>query len=358
MRKLTAMVLAGIMACSFLSGCGGSKTATPQSTAKAAEEPAASGDSGDMPKVTATLAIMLAPDHPQCISAQNVLAKKVSEATTGNFTIDVQTNGALGSDAETVEATIMGTMYMTGTSAATLATVDPNWYILDIPYVFTSKEQARDALDGKLGEYLSKSLEETCGMICLGFGESGMRNLSNNSKEITSPADLSGMKIRVLENKYHLDTFQILGANPTAMSFSEVYTAMQTKQIDGQDNPITITATNKFYEVQKFYTKTEHMFCANTVTVNAEWFYSLPEEYQKILRSAVGDMIKEQRRLIDENEKSYIEEMEKSGCKVTELTDAQKQEFVDATQKIRDDFAAEFGEAGKTMLELAAEYQK
>lgn len=361
MKKTVAMVLTGVLACSMLSGCGGSGSGTSGGSAAApdaANTEAAAGASEDMPEVTATLAIMLAPDHPQCIAAQDVLAKEVSEATGGKFTIDVQTNGTLGSDAETVEATIMGTMDMTGTAAATLATVDPNWYILDIPYVFTSKEQAREALDGKLGEYLSKSLEESNGMICLGFGESGMRNLSNNSKEITSPADLSGMKIRVLENKYHLATFQALGANPTAMSFSEVYTAMQTKQIDGQDNPITITSTNKFYEVQKHYTLTEHMFCANTVTVNAKWFNSLPESYQTILRDAVKNMIKEQRRLIDENEKAYVKEMEEKGCNVTALTDEQKQSFVDATEKVREDFAKEFGDSGKTMLDLAAEYEK
>lgn len=367
MKKTVAMALVGAMTCSLLSGCGnsGSRTNSGSTTAAggdtAAAESAANtttGGAADMPEVSTTLAIMLAPDHPQCVAAQNILAKEVSDATGGKFKIDVQTNGALGSDSETVEATIMGTMDMTGTSAATLAAVDPSWYILDVPYVFTSKEQAREALDGKLGEYLSNSLEESCGMICLGFGESGMRNLSNNSKEITAPADLSGMKIRVLENKYHLATFQALGANPTAMSFSEVYTAMQTKQIDGQDNPITITSTNKFYEVQKHYTLTEHMFCANTVTVNAKWFRSLPESYQQILKDAVKNMIKEQRRLIDENEKVYLKEMEEKGCKVTTLTDEQKQGFADATQKVRDDFAKEFGESGKTMIDLAAEYEK
>ena len=367
MKKLMVLALAMMMSVSMLGGCGSSSTASTTAAAEAAEteaaeaadtEAAEAADTADedLPEVHVTFCNMLAEDHPQSIAAKEVLAKEVSEATGGKFTIDVQVNGVLGSDAETVEATTMGNMEMCGPAAATLATLDSNWYVLDIPYVFLSPTQARNALDGELGEYLADSLEQTAGLICLAVGESGMRNLSNNTKEITSPEDLAGMKIRVLENKYHLSTFSALGANPTAMAFGEVYTAMQTNQIDGQDNPITITCTNKFYEVQSYYTLTQHMFCANTVCVNAEWFYSLPESYQEILRQAAADMIAEQRRLIDENEASYVEEMEANGCKVTELTDDQKQAFVDATQTVRDEFVEEFGEAGQNMLDLAAKY--
>lgn len=349
MKRLAALLMVGMMMCATLTGCGGNSSTQGGSSA------AVSG--GDaQPKVSATFCNMLATDHPQSVAASQVLAPEISEKTGGNFTIDVQVNGAMGSDAETTEATIMGNMNMTGPACATLATIDANWYILDVPYVFLSKEHARAALDGELGQYLSDSLEQTCGLICLGYGESGMRNLSNNTVAVTSPADMKGMKIRVLENKYHLAAFTAMGANPTPMAFSEVYTALQMAQIDGQDNPITITCTSKFYEVQKYYTLTEHLFCGNCVVVNAEWFHGLPEEYQTALREAVKDMITEQRRLIDENEAAYLEEMEAAGCQIVTLTEEQKQAFVDATQSVRDDFLAEFGEAGQTMLDLAAKY--
>lgn len=112
---------------------------------------------------------------------------------------------------------------MTGPSAATLATVDKNWYILDVPYVFISKEHARKALDGALGKYLSDSLEKSRGLICLGYGESGMRNISNNKREIKSVTDLSGMKIRVLENKYHLATFKASAPTPRQWLLGGLY---------------------------------------------------------------------------------------------------------------------------------------
>lgn len=354
MKKLAALLMAGLMTCTLLAGCGGSSSSG--SSAPAASAPAASAPAAEATKVSATFCNMLATDHPQSVAATEVLAPEISEKTGGNFTIDVQVNGTMGSDAETVEATIMGNNAMTGPACATLATIDPNWYILDVPYVFLSKDHARAALDGELGQFLSDSLEKSCGLICLGYGESGMRNLSNNSVAVKSPADMSGMKIRVLENKYHLAAFSALGANPTPMAFSEVYTALQMKQIDGQDNPITITCTSKFYEVQKFYTRTEHMFCGNCVVVNADWFHSLPEDYQTALRESVKDMITEQRRLIDENEAGYLQEMQDAGCEIITLTDAEKQAFVDATQSVRDDFVAEFGDAGQTMLDLAAKY--
>ena len=344
MKRTLAILLA---LCFVLGLAGCSETATA---------PAASSDGSDLPEVHITAAIMLADDHPHTIAAKEVMAKMVSEKTNGKFTIDVQNNGTMGSDKETTESCIMGNIEMTLPAAATLSSFDDNWYILDIPYVFTSPAMARAALDGELGKFLSDSLEEKCGLICLGQGESGMRNLSNSVKPVHNLADLKGMKIRTLENKYHLATFAALGANPTPMAFSEVYTALQTKQIDGQDNAITITYTNKFYEVQPYYTQIQHLINGNTYLINANFFHSLPEEYQKILQEAVTAAVAEQRRLIDENEAGYLAEMVAAGCEVNELTVEEKQEFIDATQSVRDQFAAEFGESGQKMLELAAKY--
>lgn len=315
-------------------------------------------DDKNNPDIAVSFAIMLADDHPHTIAAKTVMAKKVAEKTGGKFIINVQNNGVLGSDSETVEAASMGTMYMTGPAAATLATIDLNWYILDIPYVFTSAQQAREALDGELGEFLSSSLEKSAGLMCLGFGESGMRALSNNKREIRTVSDLKNMKIRTIENKYHLATFTAMGANPTPMAFSEVYTALQTGQIDGQDNAVSITYTNKFYEVQKYFTRLDHLFNVNCYLVNAEWFHSLPASYQTILRDAVREAVKEQRRLVDANEIKQLEAMQNAGCVVTELNPDEKDAFVKITQSVRDSFVKEYAETGARMIELAKRYRR
>ena len=173
-KRVTAILAAAALACVSLAACGGSSapatTAAPAATTAAAAETAAAADTtaaaadttaadttaaaaeADGPEVNVTFCNMLAPDHPQSIAAETVLKKEIAEKTGGKFTIDVQVNGALGSDAETVEATVMGTMNMTGPSCATLATIDPKWYVLDLPYVFMTKEQARNAFDGELGQ--------------------------------------------------------------------------------------------------------------------------------------------------------------------------------------------------------------
>ena len=367
MKKLFALMLALVLAFS-MTACGGSEETTAaaeeettaaaeeETTAAAEEETTAAADE-DLPEVAITFANMLAPDHPQSVAVETVLCPEISEMTGGKFTITGHYNGELGSDAETTEATIMGTMAMTGPACATISSMDPNWYVLDVPYVFTSAQHARAALDGDLGQFLSDSLEQSVGLVALGFGESGMRHISNDTKEIKSPEDLAGMKIRVLENKYHIATFESYGANPTPMAFAEVYTALQTGQIDGQDNPITITCTSKFYEVQHYYSLIGDLFCGNCILVNAEWFHALPESYQEALRIAVHDTITEQRRLIDENEAAYLEEMTAAGVTITELSADELQAFIDATQPVRDSFAEEYGEVGQQMLELAAKYQ-
>lgn len=358
MKKNLLLLLSLFLALSFI-GCAAQPapaSAPAEPAAEPAEPAAAPADASELPEVHITAAIMLADDHPHTIAAKEVMAKMVSEATGGKFTIDVQNNGTMGSDKETTEACIMGNIEMTLPAAATLASFDPNWYILDVPYVFTSPEMARAALDGELGAFLSKSLEDTCGLICLGQGESGMRNLSNNLRPVHALADIKGMKVRTLENKYHLATFQALGTNPTPMAFAEVYTALQTNQIDGQDNAITITYTNKFYEVQKYYTEIQHLFNGNTYLINAGFYNSLPAEYQKILADAVQAAVVEQRRLVDENEDKFLEEMKASGCEVNALTGAEKAEFIAATQSVRDQFVAEFGQVGQQMLDMAAKY--
>lgn len=146
MKRTATLLLALIMVCSLLAGCGDKGTTDDSSN---------NANTDENPTVAITFCNMLATDHPQSIAATEVLAPEISEKTGGKFTIDVQVNGALGSDAEATEATIMGTMNSCGPACATLASFDPNWYILDVPYVFKSKEHARAALDGELGEFLS-----------------------------------------------------------------------------------------------------------------------------------------------------------------------------------------------------------
>lgn len=348
MRKKVLLVLVAVLCLSMMvAGCGEGKTS-------GSEAPAAD----DGKTYTIRAAIMLDTSHPHYIAAETVMKPMIEKGTNGKVKVEIYPNGQLGSDRQTVEACQMGTLEMTLPATSTLSTFDDTFMILDVPYVFTSVEGCRNALDGKLGEAMNASLAEKAGMINLGFGESGFRNLSNNIRPVKSPADLKGMKIRVIENPYHIATFKALGANPTPMAFGELFTGLQQKVVDGQDNGVMITYTNKFYEVQKYYTVTQHLFNANSYIINKEFFESLPAEYQTVIKDAVKAAVKEQRRLIDEKEQEYLAAMKAAGVEVNILTPEEKQAFIDATQSVRDKFVTEFGEKGQKMLELAAEYQK
>lgn len=347
-NKVMLLILVGILGLSLvLAGCGGGDTGS--------NEPAGTDDGKTY---TIRAAIMLDTTHPHYIAAETVMKKMIEEGTDGKVKVEVYPNGQLGSDRQTVEACQMGTLEMTLPSTATLSTFDDTFMILDVPYVFTSKDGVRNALDGKLGEAMNASLAEKAGMINLGYGESGFRNLSNNIRPVKSPVDLKGMKVRVIENPYHIATFKALGANPTPMAFGELFTGLQQKAVDGQDNGVIITYTNKFYEVQKYYTVMQHMFNANSYIINKEFFESLPSEYQTVIKDAVAAAVNEQRRLIDEKEQEYLDEMKAASIKVNILTAEEKKPFIDATQSVRDQYVAEFGERGQELLDLAAEYQK
>jgi len=353
MKKGMLLILVVFLGLSMmLAGCGGNSGSEGESSG--GETPAAD----DGKTYTIRAAIMLDTAHPHYIAAETVMKKMIEEGTDGKVMVEVYPNGQLGSDRQTVESCQMGTLEMTLPSTATLSTFDDTFMILDVPYVFTSKEGCRNALDGKLGEAMNASLAEKAGMINLGYGESGFRNLSNNIRSVKSPSDLNGMKIRVIENPYHIATFKAIGANPTPMAFGELFTGLQQKQVDGQDNGVIITYTNKFYEVQKYYTVMQHMFNANSYIINKDFFESLPAEYQSVIKDAVKAAVKEQRRLIDEKEQEYLESMKAASIEVNELTPEEKQAFIDITQPVRDQYVTEFGDKGKELLELAAEYQK
>ena len=288
--------------------------------------------------------------------AAEKFAELVEEKTGGEYKIEIYPNGTLGGESDMLDSMSMGMLDMGIITAGPFVNFSEMMGVLDMPFLFANNEEAYKILDGEVGKELLDTLEDA-GLKGLAYAERGFRNITNSVRPVEKAEDVAGLKLRVMENKYHLATFEAFGASPTPMAFAEVYTALQTKQIDGQDNPITITCTSKFYEVQKYYSLIEDLFCGNCVVVNAAWFHSLPESYQTALREAAHDMIVEQRRLIDENEAGYIEEMEAGGCAVNELTAEQKQVFADATQSVRDMFVEEFGEEGTKMLELAEKYK-
>lgn len=346
MRRFLSAALALCLACGLVA-CSSTSTTTTSTTTTT--EAATTDET-----YTLRVGLVLDETNPHSIALTTVFKPYVEEQSGGKITVEVYPNSALGDDTATVNNVALGALEMSAPSASVLPNIDENYSILDVPYLFDSVESARAALDGELGDALTESLAEK-GILMLGFGDSGFRQLTTTDRAVTSPEDMAGLSIRVMENALHIDAFTAFGANPTPMSFSELFTALQQGTVDGQDNSIIVTASSKFYEVQNYMTLTEHIYGINCYLISKELFESMPEEYQTIIQDGVDLAKITHRELVDEQEAGYLETIEAAGVEVTVLTDDQKAAFMEAVAPVQDAYIAEYG---SELYDLAVMYNK
>jgi tripartite ATP-independent transporter DctP family solute receptor len=267
----------------------------------------------------------------------------VEKETNGSIKVEVYPDGQLGGDLEVFEGLKMGSIQGSTMSTGPIASFAPRFNVLDLPFLFKDRETAYKVLDGEIGQELMKDLEGT-GVIGINYWENGFRHLTNNVKEVKSVDDIKGLKIRTLENKLHIDLWKELGANPVPMAFTELFTALEQGVVDGQENPVGNVAANKMYEVQKYITKTGHVYNASPFLISEKFWKTLSSEEQEIIKKAAEEAKEYQRQLNAEEDEKLFKEIEKEGMVVTELTDEQKQAFIDKVQPIYKKYGKEFGE--------------
>jgi tripartite ATP-independent transporter DctP family solute receptor len=286
--------------------------------------------------------------HPSSIALGEV--KQFIEHKTGkNLEVSLYLNSALGADRQITEGMQLGTIECGVIGTTNLANFDPKFNVFDLPFLFKSKEAAYKSIDGQIGKTLDESLRKQ-GLRIIAWGVNGYRHITNNRGPITKPDDLKGLKIRCMENPVHVATFKRMGANPTPMSFSELYTALAQKTVDAQENPINLVYSSKFYEVQKFYSLTGHLYAVVPLVVSEKWFQGLPKDIQAAVLEG-GKLYQKRERAINETqEKGMLEEMKKLGLQVNVLTPDQKKAFITATLPIYDQFKDRIG---ADMVELA-----
>ncbi len=326
-KKLSLVLVLAMVMTVFLAGCGGGGDA---------EKKGGDGGSGKA-EYTIRVAHVLAADHATNVTAEEVFKKEVEEKSNGRIKVEVYPNGQLGGDRQTIEALNLGTLEMCIPGGTVLSGFVDDFEVLDLPFLFKSKEDAFKVFDGKVGDELNKKLEDI-GIVNLGYGENGYRHVTNNKGPITKPEDLKGVKIRTMENPIHMAAFKAFGANPTPISFNELFTALQQGTVDAQENPIPIIYTSKLYEVQKYLTLTGHVYTNCPYLISKTFYDGLPEDLQQVVREAAADCITAQRKMCNDQEQEYLEELKASGMEINELTDEQKQAFVDAAQSVYDDF--------------------
>ncbi|MBN2625117.1 MAG: TRAP transporter substrate-binding protein [Spirochaetales bacterium] len=289
--------------------------------------------------------------HPSYLAAVK-FGEILDQKLPGKFDVQVYANAQLGDDVRATEATRMGNLEMVCTSSSPLVGLVSEFMVLDLPFLFPTSEDADKVLDGEVGAYLAKKLEAK-DLKLLAYYENGFRQLTNSKREVQSPEDLAGLKIRTMENPIHLAAWKALGANPTPMPFSEVFTAMQQKTIDGQENPIPTIYLQKFYEVQGYTTLTGHVYGPHILLMNKKLFDSFTAEEQKIILDAAHESALFQRKTNRQMDVDYVQELRKEGMVVTELSPAQKKAFQDAVQPIYTQFEDKIGKDVITMIQDA-----
>ncbi|MCY1521824.1 Solute-binding protein [compost metagenome] len=232
-------------------------------------------------------------DHPVGVGVkkmQEVLAAK----TGGKMKITAFWGGAAGGDLPATQALRAGTQEMVCTSSSPLVGIVKELGAFDLPFLFANEKEADAVLDGPAGEYFNKKLE-AAGLVNLAYWENGFRNLTNSKKPVAKAEDFEGVKLRVMQNNIFLDSFKTLGANAVPMAFGEVFTALETRTIDGQENPFVTIETSKFSEVQKYLSVTRHAYTPFLVLYSKKLWDQLNPQEQAVLREAAKEGQKVQR---------------------------------------------------------------
>ena len=291
--------------------------------------------------VTLKLGHIAEPENPYGMGATH-FAELVKERTNGAVEIQVFPSSQLGNQRDLVEGLTFGTVDMTLTGTAVLGNFIPEVSVFDLPFIFRDVQHAYKALDTVGMELCRKG--ESRGMITLAIWENGVRHMTNSKRPIKTPADMNGLKIRVMEQPVYIEMMKSLGASPTPMAMSELYTALQKGVVDGQENPFSHIATKRFDEVQKYISLTAHTYAPEPVLISAMSWSKLNAEQQAILRKAAEDTRDWQRQLCRDKEGIFRKTIEDRGNAVIN-DDVDKEAFAKATAPVWAMYTKKFGDA-------------
>jgi tripartite ATP-independent transporter DctP family solute receptor len=262
-------------------------------------------------------------------------AELVKEATQGAVTIDVFPASQIASGAKAIEFVQMGTLDLALESTMALENFVPEIGVLNLPFVFKTKEDAFRILDGDIGKEIEK-IAEAKGFKIIGWWDNGFRAISNSNRPVRRPEDVKGLKIRVPESKVFIDTFQMLGAVPTAMAVSEVFSALQLHTVDGQENTMANYINNKYAEVNKFISDSRHIYTAEPLIMSLSKFNEFPKDVQDALLKAAKEAGGYEREIALQADKKDIETIKAAGVQVDDLADIN--EWMAAVQPVYESF--------------------
>ncbi|BCJ87594.1 TRAP transporter substrate-binding protein [Effusibacillus dendaii] len=329
-RLGVSVLIPGLLAA--VAGCGGGGSQTAQSTTTA----------GGIKERVIKAGIGLNEDHPEGQGLKK-FKEIVEQKSGGKLKVQNYYAAQLGDDQKMTEALKGGLQEITVPSTSPLVGTVKEFGIFDFPFLFNNEKEADAVLDGPIGKKILDKLPEH-GLIGLGYWENGFRNLTNSKHPVAKMEDFQGLKIRTMQNTVHLDAFKALGANPTPMAFSEVYNALESKTVDGQENPLATIESNKFYEVQPYLSLTNHVYTPFAFLVSKKFWDQLSDEEKKILQDAAVEAGKYERQLNREQNQKSLDNLKAKNMKINEVSNEEKARIQAAVKPVIDQYAKKFGE--------------
>jgi TRAP-type transport system periplasmic protein len=279
---------------------------------------AAGAQAQDIKERTLRFGFQNATDHPIGVGLQR-FADLVKQKSGSKITVRLFPGGQLGGDLQTVSALQGGTIDMTVLNTGVLAGIDKSTAILDFPYLFNSEKEADAVVDGPAGQKLHERLASK-GLIGLAYFENGFRQLTNSRRPVAKAEDFQGLKLRVLQLPLFIEVFQALGASPVPLAFPEVYTALEQKVVDGQENPVNTIYFSKLHEVQKFLSLTRHVFNPQSVLISKRTWDRFSPDEKALLQQAANEAAIYQRQASREQTGKSIELIKQAGVAVNEVS--------------------------------------
>ena len=286
-------------------------------------------------------AFSLAKDHPLATGAQK-FADAVAQKSGGRMKVALFPNAVLGSDPQNLSAVRGGTLDFTSMATGLVASIDKQFMVFDLPFLFNNPQEAYAIADGPVGSRMLGDLASQ-GVIGLGIWDLGFRNMTNSKRPIARAEDIQGLKIRVIASPIFIDLFTTLGANPVPMTFGEVYGALESRAIDGQDNPVAVIESAKFAEVQKYLSLTRHVYTGMPFLMSKKTWDGMSEAERRIIREAADEAKTEERRATQEKESQSVDALRKS-MQVNEVSAAEVARLRQKVQPVTDKFSREVGE--------------
>ncbi|WP_339490737.1 TRAP transporter substrate-binding protein [Pseudomonas sp. EL_65y_Pfl2_R95] len=290
--------------------------------------------------------------------AAKLLSEEVAKASDGKLKVRTFGAASLGPDDQMQNALIGGAQEMMVGSTATLVGITKEMAVWDTPFLFSSAEQADKVLDGPVGREIMDKLEEK-GLVGLVYWENGFRNMTNNVRPIEKMEDFDGIKLRVMPNPVFLETFKLMGANAVPLPFSELFTALETKAVDGQENPFNTILSSKFFEVQKYLTITNHVYSPWIVLASKRWWDGLSKTEQDIIMQAAVKARDSERQDTRAEAAKALAQLKENGMQINEISPAEvermREKAKPAIQQVTDTVGQQLFDQVQTEVKKAAQ---